>query len=245
MSKIHVEGLVASTRPMEVYGGVSLSEETIRALFDTIKNGGLPLELHHDSRFRVDAKVIDARLERDEDGYLQVFATYEADEDDWNLKGGNQASGFSISGTTPMLGGDKTDPTAMIAADAHWFTDAQITAAFEDLSKLGVPVQGRRLYQFATDSPALVVLALQQVLGIPTAVFGTYIYDALKHFLSPEPSKFEITITDSRTGKSTHAYVETTSRKVLKHALDTLPALLDHGGKYDYSSDEETWEARE
>jgi hypothetical protein len=245
VSKIRIEVLVASTHPMEAYGGVSFPEETIRSLFDTIKNGNLPLGLHHDPRLRVDAKAIDARLERGEDEHLQVIAIYEVDEGDWNLKGGNQVSGFSISGTVPMLGDYKTDPGATIAADAHWFTDAQITAAFNDLSKLGMPVQGRRLYQFATVPPALVVLALQQVLSIPTAVLGAYIYDVLKHFVSREPSKFELNITDPRTGKATHAYLETTSRKVLKHALDTLPALLDHGGEYDYSSGEETWEARE
>lgn len=245
MAKIRIQGVVATTHPMGVYGGVSFPETVIQTLADGINDGSIPLALQHDPRSRLDAQVIEAVVDRSDDGHLQVVATYEVDEAEWEAKGGEGLTGFSPSMRQPFLGDREGTPAATIAADAHWFSDEQLTAAYDDLSKSGLPVQALRLYQFAVVPPALVVFVLQQLGAIPFGMRGAYLYDSLKHLVShDEPSKFDLNITDERTGKTTHAYVETSSDDVLKHAIDTLPGLLDHGGGYDYSSEDEAWKSR-
>lgn len=246
MALVRIEGVVASTRPLDAYGGVQFGEDWVKSLADHIKDGKVGWELHHDPRARLDVRVIDAFTRADADGHIEAVVSLEVDEDEWERKGGNTASGFSVSGRKRLLGESGESPAVTVAADAHWFSDDEIRAAFEELSKVGGPVQGCRLYQFAAEPPALVTLAflLQQLSSIPAGLLCSYIYDALRHFVGTrkEPSKFSLTF-DNETGSLTHAYLETASDDVLKHAIDALPGILDRAGEYEYADSERTWKA--
>ncbi len=231
---------------MEAYGGVRISETAIRSLTDALKTGSVPFGLHHDPRHRLNAGVVDAFTRHSEDGELQAVVVLEVDESEWAENGGGNATGLSVSTRRLLFGERKATPTVTIAADAQWFSDQQIEAAFRDLSTALGAAHGCRLYQFALEPPAVValVVTLQQMCTVPATLLSSYIYDGLKHFVAREPSIFNVTVTYEQTGKTTDVYLETASDEVLKHAISILARVFDHGGEYDYSTDAEDWMPR-
>src|ERR1700691_2735603 len=246
VASICIEGVAASTRAMDAYGGVQLPCELVESVANNLKRGSMQWGLHHDPRVALDVTVLDAFTRTGSDGHVEAVVRFEVDENQWQRTGTSAPEGLSISGSQRFLGDPDVSPAVTIAADAHWFSDDQIRAAFEKLAAVGEPVEGCRLYQFAAEPPALVALAfvLQQLSTIPTGLLCSYIYDALKNFVGPhvEPSKFSLTF-DKETGGVTHAYLETTSDDVLKHAIDTLPGIVDNGGQYENSESEKVWKA--
>lgn len=217
----------------------------MKSLADDLKQGKMGWDLHHDPRTQLDVRVLDAFTRADAERDTEAIVVVEVDEQEWNEKGGDTDNGFSLSGTQRLLGEPDGSPSVSVAADAHWFTDEQITAAFEALQRTGAPIQALRLYQFAAEPTALVLLTflLQQISTIPASLLCSYIYDALRNFITADkqPSKPSLTFV-SGTGSVAHAYLETDSDRVLKHAMDTLPATLSRVGEHEYDASERAWE---
>lgn len=226
---------------MAAYGGTTFPEEFVRSMEHQVESA--TLGLHHDPRRRLDARLVATSLERDADGYLQLVLTYEVDEDAWLAGGGGTTTGFSFTGYVRFLGLDELDPRVSIAADAHWFSDAQLKQAFDSLKRAHDSVSAFRLYQFAAEPEALVTLnfVLSQLVAIGPGVAASWIYDALKNFLGTKPSTFSIEVSDATTGKTARAYLRTSSPRLLRHAMDTLPDVLLNGGSHEYSERDETW----
>ncbi len=59
MARIRIQGVVASTHPMESYGGVRISKELVESLAEKLRAGEIPFGVRHDPRVRLGAVVVD------------------------------------------------------------------------------------------------------------------------------------------------------------------------------------------
>jgi hypothetical protein len=232
---------------MDAYGGIQISEGSIQALANQIKLGQIPMRMNHDPRLTLGAQIVDSFTVRGGDGHLSAHVIFDVDQEEWERTGAATAGGFSVSIVERFLGTNSETPAIKLAADAHWFTDEQLVAAFERLTRVGAPVQCGHLFQFSADPPALIAVTflLQQLNTISTGLLCNYLYDGLKHLVGErtKPSKLQLKF-DRETGKVTDAYLETASDAVMKHAIDKLPAILDQTGNFEYSEVEEDWKQR-
>lgn len=250
---IRLEGLVASTRPMAIYGGFRFPENTIRLLESRIRNGEIPLGLHHDPRTRTDATILSTELKSDSDGNLEVWVLIEVDEEEWIGNGWSTATGFSPEMSLPIIGDDTIVPSVTIGADAYWFSDDQIRDACQAMSEKGLTACGQRLYHFSELPRAIVHFAMFQLPNLPPGILSSYIYDCLRHFFRHKPTKelesaqseFSLDLTDANRGLTTTAYLRTSSDVVLRYAIDNLPQILLRGGDYDYSEENGRWKDRD
>jgi len=229
---------------MKAYGGVKLPKTAVEQIADNLKIGKMQFGLHHDPRQDLDQRVVDAFIRTADDGNTEAVIVCEIDQEMWHKVGGDEITGFSVSGTQPFLGEEESAPGVIISADAHWFPEDRLRAAYEEFTRGGIRVQARRLYQFSAEPPALIIATflLQQLSTIPAGVLASYIYDSFKKLSGhrKQPSKFFMKF-DKETGRVTEAYLETSSDEVLKHAIDSLLPLTAREGSYEYLSEEETW----
>jgi hypothetical protein len=242
-----MKGVVATTKPMTIYGGFQFTEAEVRRIVEMIEKGTLPIGMHHDPRVSVSVDLMKATLEIDEEGFLLAALEVEVDQAEWEERGGSSVGGWSVSVTRRLPGtGHADSPAIQIAADAHWYSDEEIAAASQSLGESGLEIDPRRLYQFSIDPTSLLTVTfyLHQLAGVPVGLLTSYVYDALKRMVgrSDRKSRFCLDF-DNETGLLTRAYLETESEDVLKLAVSQLPELIEKQGRYEYSIDEEGWVA--
>jgi hypothetical protein len=256
LGRITITGEVASTRPMQAYGGVSISRELIEALADKLRSGNIPIRLRHDPRRSLnDVVVRGVTTRQDDDGETLVEVTLDVDEEEFERKGGSVLGGFSVSIIDPFLTDGVAEPVVTISADAHWFSDTELEAAYRDFSRHDVTVRANHLYQFADVSTALVLLQFigQQIATMPAGILCIYIHDALQHLFRRrrlraentdelEPSIIDMSF-DPGTGRITKAHIRTTSEDVMKQAIDKLPDIIssNRNARYEYSEERQIW----
>lgn len=241
-----VRGILVTSEPLDAYGGFQFDEDQVREIGRLVKTMGLPMGTRHDPRTYVDAKVVDTVVQRNDEGYLQLVVEWEIDDDEWGNIEGEELRGLSIS-VTDLVRQSGSEPVASLSADAHWFSDDELNLAYEELAKITQSAEIRRLYQFSFDPPTMVVLALV-VSQIPTITVGLVtncIYDALKHFIHPDskPSIFSLKFEDRESGTKMTAYVETNSKRLLKHAIDQLPDALRMASDVEFVPEGGVWKA--
>lgn len=254
MALVQIIGVLASSAPMNAYGGVTISEDAIKGMANTIELGPTTLGVRHDPRHQIPARIVESFTRRGHDGYLEIVVCYEIDDADWTRYDGASMQGFSISSREPFLSKGNEAVAITVSADAHWFSDHQLRQSFEQLSAVFDDVEVCRLYQFSIDPSSLVViqLALGDLSSLGIGLLTNYLYDALRNLVRPEkngsrePSKFSIELTDTVNGRTVKAYVETSSERTLRHALDSLPAALrSELTQLEFSSEDHQWHAEQ
>lgn len=249
MGRIVAKGVVASTHPMTVYGGIRLSEQAVRSIAEKLRSdGAVTFGMHHDRRLTLDAVVTDVIVRTDDSGETIVEATFDVDEDEYAEKGGELVGGFSVTCVEAFLPSEYREPAVTLAADAGWYSDADLQRFYEFFASHGIPAQAGRLYQFSAASDAVVLLSFvgQQVATMPTGIICNYIYDSLKLFVSgcrdSGQSDLEINF-DPKTGRAVTLHLRTSSDEALKAAVDKLPAIIESnsGKSYEYSDDAQEW----
>jgi hypothetical protein len=253
LGRIRITAVIVSTRPMHVYGGVRISERDVSRFAEKMRRGEIPFGLHHDPRVNLDAEIVDVAVRRNPQGEVCAEVTIEVDEEEYVRKGGTQVGGFSVDATTTLLQSEGVEPVAVISADAHWFDDTQLTAAYAAFNERGISARANRLYQFADVSGAVVLLTFvgQQFATMPSNVICSYVYDSLKNLFSRkdrkdagrEPSDFAIKF-DPATGRMVDLHIRTSSDDVLRGALDKLPGIIESNskGRYEYIEGAQAWE---
>jgi hypothetical protein len=243
MSEIQIRGVVATTHPLDAYGGFQATVDEIESLVESLRSGRFTLGVQHDPRVSLQAQVLDAHTRVDEDGYTLAEVTLEIDEDEWQRHDGENLAGFSVSIRRLFLGNPAETPLVTLSADAQ-VSDEQIEAAYNEFANRGVPTTAYRLYQFADVPSILVVLTFigQQISTIPIGLLINYIYDSLKHFSrkSQEPPNLHVKFSPE-TGRMTDLHIERASDAVLIKALDKLPEIINSNLAYEYSENEESW----
>lgn len=243
MGKVQILGIPATTHAMDVYGGFQFSEKEVESIAEGLRSGRMKLGAKHDLRLTLTAQVIDARTVLLADGHTAAYLILEMDEEEWKRHDGESLGGFSVMVKRPFLGASRR-PAVTISADAHWFSDEQIRAAYNCFAAQDIETAASRLYQFSDVPTILVVLtfATQQISTIPAGLLCNYIYDSLKNFLRGDRQPSRITVTfDSQTGRLTEAHIETSSEEVLRSAIDKLPEIIKTNSAFEYSECEQSW----
>jgi hypothetical protein len=236
MALIEVEATVAGTRPMTAYGGIRLDHNVLEQLASALRAGRLPMILQHDPTRPVAAKILNVGIADDGDGYERLWmkfeieeAVWEAIQDEWRRAGAG--GGFSWSGSLPLTfiptTGDGPRPTVAIAADAHFWTDAEIIDAGRKLSgQANVEVAQRVAFAHAPDPVVVVTLYELAKAGV-----AAVLWDSLKSFFRRAPAQgrsVDETIFEFRAsegGRSVIGRVTTRDEEVLHHAIDALAEL--------------------
>ena len=222
---------------MDAYGGIQLDHEVLERLAEALRAGRLPMILQHDPTRPLSARIVDAGIGDDGEGYEQVWVRFEIEEEAWNAvqdewRRAGAPGGFSWSGSVPLrfipAEGDAPKPTVAIAADAHFWTDEQIVDAATKLSTHANVHAAQRL-AFAHVPDPVVVITLYE---IARDIFADALWDTLKGFLTRQPAVdssapdqtiFEFRISEG--GRNIIGRVATNDAGVLHHAIDALGEL--------------------
>jgi len=242
---------VTTSHPIEAYGGVKLSDIVLEQIAERLRGGLIPMINQHDPMHPIDCRCLRAQVVELSDGFKAVEADFEVDAEAWAAVEAEWAAvgapgGFSFSCAewfdTAM------EASLKLAADPHYFSDADIKKAAEIMSSAGT-VKAGRLYQFAAVPPPHIVVDLGAVLTtIPVSVLGSAIYDGLKYLLlrvihrKDEPAvETQIDFhTDSQT-----LQIRSSDAEVLKHALDRIgDAIESRNGLLAWREEDGDWEAR-
>lgn len=244
MEVVEVKAILAGTQPMDAYGGTQLDRTVLEQMVEALRAGRLPLILQHDPTRPIAMRLIDTGIEKDGDGFEQVWirfevekATWDSVQDEWARAGASASGGFSWSGSVPLTlipeEPDATKPTVALAADAHFWTEDQILDAARRLSSHANVEVGQR-FAFAHIPDPVVVATLYEM---AKAVGAAGIWDALKTFLRRAPTAdplssqetiFEFRVSEG--GRETVGRVTTDDPDVLRHAIEALNRLNAPGG---------------
>lgn len=185
-TQLEVEAIIATSHPVEKYGGVQLADAVLEQIASAPRAGELPMLIGHDLRRPLTSRVLDAVVRERADGFKEVWARIVVERREWEeYKRDREAigapGGFSFSATEPLAALPFALPAEsseiMLAGDAAHWTDRELVGAAEDFTTLGRVVVARR-YQFAQGPEA--VLVLQVALPILTSIVGTAAYEALR-----------------------------------------------------------------
>jgi hypothetical protein len=233
---------MASSHPLDVYGGFTASDELLESLAAALNAGSLPIHFNHDLRRPLTVREQRGWTERDDEGFLLVKGEIELLKSDADFYKDQLAQfqapgGMSYSFTT-RLGDTATDAAlpavAYIAGDASHFDEESILAAAAELGPLG-EVEGRHLYQFdALMLPVIVLFLFDGAVSVGWNVVSAYLYDALNKVKLKPDTRIQVVKEEGPDGVRVTGTVETSDTEVAKAAIEKFGALLDTGGAYDW-----------
>lgn len=242
MTTVRVRARLATSHPIPAYGGIQLSEEMLADVAQAMNDGSIPMHFGHDISRPVRVSRVEAGIERLDDGYLSVWAEFDADSSAWavvedEFREAGVRGGMSISFSAPLAGGHLfPDASAVVAADAHHFDDEAIREAAAALSNAGLDSGGERLYQFSGIPEAAVVfdLVLPVIGALGINLAASLIYDAAKHLLTKRRTSgrtiFNLVFRETRRGdRKLQIRIEAESQAELRSALAQVPAVLEAG----------------
>jgi hypothetical protein len=136
-----VQGFIATSGFVPLYGRAVLSEEDVRTIYERIKAGGIPITPHHDERNTPAARYRTIELRRTPTGDLGVWAEVEFENEAEAAKYG----GWSIGWFADTDTGDEQDPRPPVrfGADVFHFTDDEREAAAAPLRSVFQVLGGR------------------------------------------------------------------------------------------------------
>ncbi len=162
MPRERLKAVLATTHPVPSYGGVQFGRESMQAIADAVKSGGVPMHLDHDHTRPVDVTVIDTGVEQRDDGHFAAWALLEMDAAVWaawqdEVAAAGAPGGMSFTVTEPVHVEHQT--AGYVAGDAGHFSDEELQAAAAAMSSVE-PMHARRLYQFSSVPDAVAVIAM-------------------------------------------------------------------------------------
>ncbi len=251
MAKKRARARLATTHPVDVYGGLRLSRSVMEDLAAAVKAGDLPMHLDHDIRRPLAAEVVDTGVEELPDGEFAAWAEYLIDEkawEDWQseLKAAGAPGGMSFTFLIPISRSvQPAGAEAQVAGDAAHYSDDELTEAAATLERaFSRPTDADQLYQFNAVSVAMVVIELTSDLlaSVGPNVLASALWDACKVLWRPgvaphERSRFTVTARESRHGRRRlKLVIDVPDESALEIALQRAPAVLQSAaqGTFDF-----------
>ncbi len=238
--RVVITCIVVTNEPIEVYGGIRLSDTVLEQLAAELQLGNIPFQKHHDSLQRFSSKCLRAEVVDLGSGVRAVEADFEIEaqtlediQEEWKAAG--VPGGISCSFSEALY--PTQDAILKLAADAHYFEDSDIIEAAEIMSSLGT-ISPTRLYQFAALPPPHIVIDLTAaLLCIPASVIATAVYDGLKYLLLKIRNHHKESETETQIDLFTrrkadgsfeqNLHICTSDAEVLKHAIDRLSEAIE------------------
>lgn len=229
MARSTVSAVLASTQRVEKYGGVRLTVEALEGLRDQLNEGHVPMQMNHSALKRLDAQVVDARIEERPDREHVLVVDLDFDEDDWaaveaEWTEAGVLGGFSAAATEIQ---EKVDGPperhVVLIADAGAYSDeirAKAAQAFSGQAKVEV----RRLYQFA--EPEVAKIAVEFAMAIAADLAAGGLINALMALVGSRqgPSVIEFKLEQPDGGTKT-ALVETDDPDMVRVAAEGLTQI--------------------
>lgn len=252
MAKKHVRARLATTHPVEVYGGLRLGRNVMEDLARAVKAGDLPMHLNHDVRRPLQVEIIDTGVEELPDGEFAAWAEYLVDEDAWEawqaeVKAAGAPGGMSFTFSIPIgrPTAESTPAEAQLAGDAAHYSDDELSGAAAALqSVVSVEVEAEELFQFNAVSVAMVVIEFTTDLlaSLGPNLLASALWDACKLLWRPgrvshERSRFTLTARESPRGRRRlKLVIDVPDERALEVALKRAPALLKSAaeGTFDF-----------
>lgn len=246
MGNLKIEAILATTDVIMAYGGMALSEGTLRQAAQDIREHGFHPTIDHDARQCINTEVQKVEIRRTDSGSLALWVQFLVDEEDWERVGdrrGLSATGF-VKAFKPDVATDK--PALEIFADAGHFDKAVYIAAVTSLRQ-HFAVGGGQMYQLSEIPPAKVVLeiAWNVIQNIGSGMLASALYDGLKHLLKPKhasESIFHLTV--RRGDHVTDCYLKTNDPQALHDALATWRDVVltnPDAETIEYENDSHKW----
>jgi hypothetical protein len=230
MAQLTVKARIASTHPVEKYGGVRLDVRVLHQMATALNAGHLPMTFDHSALHPISVSNVQAQVVELEGDEYAVDATFDVDEDDWRVvqqrfdKAGVRG-GFSFTGGEKQLEPSRRPALVSLAADAAAFSDEERAEAWQLLEATG-PAEVSRLYQFSAPELLRVVLDVWAIAGpFVVNIASSGIYDALKSLITRHRAPTVVEIREHRPdGSYSTAVITTSDPTVLRMALETLSA---------------------
>jgi hypothetical protein len=235
VARLEVEVIVTTSQPIPAYGGIALGDNVLQDLAASLRGNSIPLVTNHDRRRPIDGRCIDAQVRDRDDGYREVWALLDVDEEAWRAfeaerDAAGAPGGMSFSGSVPLgtygpEGATADDAVIAIAADMATFSQDEIVAAATELGQIGIVAAGER-FEFAHDPQQVVDFSIQFSVLVPlgVSIAANIITLALARFLRPQrPTIFHFHI--HRQDSTITGRVETSDRRVLERSIEALEEL--------------------
>jgi hypothetical protein len=141
----HERGLLATTDPIPAYGGIQLALEALESIAQTL-NSGAPVttRLFHDAREPLHIENVSAEVRQRGDGEHELWIEFDVEEEGWekyeserDARGAPGGLSFTITELFAELRSDdeSVPVTVVVAADAHHFSDNEIAAAAQEVTR--------------------------------------------------------------------------------------------------------------
>jgi hypothetical protein len=177
MSKVTVTATLATTRPVEKYGGVQIALVALEQMRDQIKVGGMPMQMTHRATKALDATVLDVRIEQIADDEHALVIDLEAEEASWQTveaewSAAGVPGGFSAALTERQEEVDgPAAPPVTFSSDAGAYSDEERTEAAK-LFAASAPVEVLRLFQFSEPEFAKIAVEFSREVGASLLAAG-------------------------------------------------------------------------
>lgn len=229
MALITVRARVASTHPMEKYGGIQVAPQALEAMAVAMNAGNVPLTFNHSGSEVIETSNVDVAVVLLDDGEYALEGTFDVEEAAWHaweaqLEEVGVRGGMSFSAFENQLAPSSGEPPAFsLSADAAGFTDEDRRRA-QELFETSAPTEVKRLYEFSAQEVFRVFLEIWEITGpFIVNIASSGIYDGLKFLLARHQSETEIVITDhSPDGSERRTVIKTNDPETLRTVLETL-----------------------
>jgi hypothetical protein len=229
MAKITVNARIASTHPVEKYGGRRLDVRVLHQMATALNAGRVPMTFDHSALEPIAVTDVRAQVVELDDGEHAVDATFDVDEDAWKVVQARfdevgVPGGFSFSaGEMQLAPSQGRVPMVSLAADAAAFSDEDRAEAWHLLEATG-PAAVSRLYQFSAPELLRIILDVWVIAGpFVVNIASSGIYDALKSLITRRSEPSVVEIREHRAdGSYSTAVITTADPEVLRMALETL-----------------------
>ncbi len=235
MPRRHLRAILATTHPVESYGGVQFGRDAMQAFADAVRSGAVPMHVNHDYTRPVDATVIDTGVEERDDGHCAAWALLELDEGTWaawqaELAAAGAPGGWSFTVTEPIGAGERT--AGYVAGDAAHFSDEDLRTAAETLSRIE-PMHARRLYQFSEvpDAVAVLGLSLHLVQQLGPNLLASALWDGVKALCQSrlglgQSTRVALAVSDPAGQRVATLTVDARDEATLRTAMQLAPDVI-------------------
>jgi hypothetical protein len=235
---------MATTHPIEAYGGIQLAPEALAQLAEQFNTGSVPFAANHNHLETMRTRNAKAYVRARADGYSEVVAQIDVAKEDWERSGSMNGISFSTSDDIGQYG---EDPGLYIYADASWFSDFDIVEAGRmtndrllttaDPAYTGLKVG--RYFQFSIIPDAKIVLEVGWTLFIALGpnLVASAIWDGVKHLFAKRklqkvtednarPTTIDMHIQNGQS--KIVAVVTTDDEHIAKVAIDSLAGAIQN-----------------
>jgi len=244
MTRVTITATLATTRPIEKYGGIQIAFVALERMRDQIKAGEMPMHMNHRADASLDATILDARIEKISETDHALVVDFEADQDawkeveaEWSAVGAPGGFSAAVTQLQEKIAGPHA-PSAIFASDAGAYTDEERAEAARLISRTA-PVEVLRLFQFSEPEFAKIALEFTREVGA-----GLFVA-AVCYLVGRRDGSSHIEMRRTEPdGTTTTAVLDTSDPEIVRVAAESFDSLDESSQEIlIYDSQTDSWGA--